>query len=228
MNQILHNLKIIDKDKNNYIQNLLKTPKKEPKSVMAHSYSSKQNAVEQADLLFLPEDNGYKYLLVIVDLATRHVDAEPLKSKDSSVVLKATKKIFKRKYVKQPLRLEIDAGSEFKGEFKKYYDKLLDIVVKIAGRHRQQSVVEAKNYQIGKILNARMLTEEANNGIESKNWVDILPEVIKQMNKYLSHKPEALNPSLPPRSDKFSDDLLEIGTKVRIQLDNPEDYMMTR
>ena len=111
---------------------LLEVPQVDKKGVNVPTTDVfERNTTHQLDLLFLPEDDGYRYLLVIVDIATRHVDAEPLKTKDSKEVLKATQKIFKRKYVKQPLRLEVDSGTEFKGKFKEYYDKLLDIVVKI-------------------------------------------------------------------------------------------------
>ena len=45
------------------------------------------------DLLFLPTAQmGYKYLLVIVDLASDKFDIEPIKNKDSSTVLNAMKK----------------------------------------------------------------------------------------------------------------------------------------
>ena len=39
------------------------------------------NEVHQADILFLPDDTGYKYALTIVDIASRYKQAEPLKKK---------------------------------------------------------------------------------------------------------------------------------------------------
>ena len=47
----------------------------------------------QADILFLPSDRGYKYLLVVVDISTRLIDAEQLKDKNASSVVKGFKKI---------------------------------------------------------------------------------------------------------------------------------------
>lgn len=52
-----------------------------------------KNVSHQADLLHLPDD-GCHYLLVVVDTATRTVDAEPLKTKDSIEVKNATTKIY--------------------------------------------------------------------------------------------------------------------------------------
>jgi hypothetical protein len=43
----------------------------------------KANQNMMADILFLPNDNGYKYLLVVVDLATDKFGMEPLKTKKS-------------------------------------------------------------------------------------------------------------------------------------------------
>ena len=225
MNKIFTDLKILSNVRENSLtKNLTKTPLKEPNDVMPHTTAPKENAVQQADLLYLPNDDGYKYLLVVVDIATRKTDAEPLKTKDSSEVKKALQKIYKRKVLKEPLRLEVDSGNEFMGDFKKYYDKLLDIVKKTVGRHRQQSVVETKNYQIGKILNTRMLVEEINNNITSRSWVDILPKVVASMNKHLSYDAKDTDVNSPIRTNQFSSNMLPLGTKVRFQLDNPQSY----
>ena len=57
----------------------------------------KPNEVSQADLLFLPfnrfRGKTYKYALVVVDIASRFKEAEPLTSKNSEEVAKAFKKI---------------------------------------------------------------------------------------------------------------------------------------
>ena len=57
------------------------------------------NSVHQADLLFLPHDKLprgrkiYKYVLTVVDVASRYKEAEPLTSKDSNEVAKAFQSI---------------------------------------------------------------------------------------------------------------------------------------
>ena len=66
-----------------------------------------------------------------------------------------------------------------------------------------------------------MLAEEINNDEVSRNWVDILPEVVKLINKHFAHDAVNANPDIPVRTDKFSEEILPIGTNVRIQLDNP-------
>lgn len=226
MNKIFKELKILsDEKENSLVKNLTKPPPKEPNKVMPHTNAPVENASQQADLLFLPNDDGYKYCLVVVDIATRKVDAEPLKTKESKEVKQAMQKIYKRKILKTPLRLEIDPGKEFEGNFSRYFKNMLHIVKKIVGRHRQQSVVETKNFQIGKILNTRMLVEEINNNDTSRSWVDILPKVIKLINKYFSHEPMGIDVDQPIKTNKFSSDMLPVGARVRIQLDNPIDYV---
>ena len=183
-NDILHKLKIIsNKNENSLLNNLLKIPKRDNKIYTPQTHVSVENAIHQIDTLYLPNGKGYKYLLVVVDLATSKTDVEPLKSRDSKIVRYALKKIYSRKILKQPKIIEVDSGSEFKGDFSKYYGNKIHIRVKRTGRHRAMSVAEAKNKTIGTILNRYMLATELNTGEQSKAWIDILPKTIELMNK---------------------------------------------
>ena len=105
-----------------------------------------KNNCHQADLLFLPSDRGYKYLLVVVDICTRLIDAEQIKDKNASSVVKAFKKNYNRDILDIPTNINCDAGTEFHGETKKYFDDF-NINVKYAdpNRHRQQGIVESAN-----------------------------------------------------------------------------------
>jgi hypothetical protein len=75
------------------------------------------------------------------------------------------------------------------------------------------------------LLNTRMLVEEINNDDTSRSWVDIIPKVIKLINKYFSHKPKVIDVDEPIKTNKFSSNMLTVGTRVRKQLDNPVDYV---
>ena len=214
-----------NKNEDSLLKNLTKKPKKEPRNMMPHTMASKMYSTEQIDTLYLPNDNGYKYLLVIVDIASRKCDCEPMKTRDAKTAKISLEKIFKRGILKRPKRLEVDSGTEFKGEFEKHFKKFCKIFKKEIGRHRQQSVVEYKNQQIGKILNARMTAEEINNDNTSRHWVDIMPQVVKLVNEEFSHPVKENDMALPIRTDEYSKNILPIGTKVRVQLDNPIDYV---
>jgi IS30 family transposase len=158
-----------------------------------------KNGSHQADLLFLPNDNGFKYCLVVVDLATRITDAQPLKNKTSKDVLEAMKKIYKGKYLKTPHYLEVDAGAEFKDVFEKYFKTRLTLRVKEAGRHQQQSVVETRNALLGRTLNKRMVAQEINTGEQSNEWVKFLPKVISAVNSHYTHPATIVDGLMPIR-----------------------------
>jgi len=138
--------------------NLYKRPKKETYDETPHfNQTYAANVDHQADLLFLPIDNGYRYSLVVTDIATRLSDAVPLKNKSSKTVKDALKVIYKRGILKKPETLTMDSGAEFKGKVLDYL-KNNGIAYKYAkpGRHRQVAMVERTNQYLGKGLFVRM------------------------------------------------------------------------
>jgi hypothetical protein len=143
-----------------------------------------------ADLLVLPEDKKKnKYCLVVVDLANDDFDIEPIQNKDSSTVLDAIIKMFKRKYIKKPYAsMRTDKGKEFQGMFHKYlYNE--SILHKIAnpGRHNQMANVENLNRTLGRLFNGYMNAMEEKLGKEYYNWTDIIGQVRDGLNK-IRHK----------------------------------------
>lgn len=152
-----------------------------------HWNVEKVNQIHQADLLFLPHDvekrKTYKYALVVVDVASRYVDAEPLTSKYSSEVSRGFEKIYSRE-LKWPETIIIDPGTEFMGSVTKIMkDKSVKIQRSEANNHRAQALVERANrttaeklfsYQYAK----EMIMEEG----RSREWVERLPAVLQSIN----------------------------------------------
>jgi hypothetical protein len=177
----------------------------------------------------LPEDKGFKYCLVVVDVATGKTDAEPLKNRSASDVLAAIKRIYnnyRRKILKTPELLIVDSGSEFQGPFLEYfkYNKV-NVKKALRGRHRQLALVERKNQIIGKVLFMRMFAQELLTGEVSKQWVDDLPKIIKKINEKYSHDvytDDELFEKFNPWQD-LKQDIIPLGTNVRIKLDEPQD-----
>ena len=227
LKNILQKMDVInDTNDNNLLLNLTKIPPKEGSNVMPHYTNGIKNARIQADLLYLPDDRGYKYLLVAVDIATRVCDCEPLKKRDAETVKVAMTKIFKRKILTVPsFDLQVDGGSEFKGVFEKHFSKLTHIFTKLTGRSRQQAVVEARNKTIGAILNTKMLADEIATDETSREWVKYVPIVVKLINEEYSKQPDRPNIDAPLKIDKLNKTLLPIGTRVRLKLDIPRDYV---
>ena len=208
-------------------KSLLQVPPKEKRRDIPRFKVYVRDSVHQADLLFLPNDKGYNYLLVVIDGASRSLDAEPLKTKTQSEVLSAFKKIYKRKYLNIPKdMLHVDAGREFQGKVKKYFENR-NVIVRVAkpGRHRQQCLVEWLNGVIGDIVNRYMLIQESQTGNKSTSWVKIIKKVISELNKKYFRKIDKSKISKSPNYGNDTQDLLEVGTKIRIKLDKPQDYL---
>lgn len=211
------------------LYNLYQRPKKETKAESAHyNFAYSPNVNHQADLLYLPDDEGYKYCLVVTDIATRKSDAEPMKEKSSIATKKALQKIYSRGILQMPETLTMDSGKEFHGDVIKYcQDNTIAYKHAKVGRHKQLSVVESTNKYLAKGLFYRMTAQEINTGETSREWIEVLPEMIKYINKKRITEP----PQKPSRTKKNAPicsgndcNLLELGTKVRVVLDNPLDY----
>jgi len=180
----------------------------------------KKNVIHQADLLFLPTDKfGYKYALVVVDVYNKKCDAEPLKNKDSEAVTKAFKKIYNRTYLDLPYLIQFDSGREFKGDVKEYFeDNKVSVKYTLTNRHRQNSVVENKNKQIGKIIMMYQNNIELKTKKQSKQWVKQLPHLIKYLNDNLS-EPNKSKLTGQLLADKYSEELIPLHAKVHAILD---------
>jgi hypothetical protein len=134
--------------------------------------------------------------------------------------------------LKKPRVLETDPGTEFKGDVTKWL-KDNDIEHKIGrtNRHRQVALAEFLNYIIGKAVGKRQNAEELLSGEVSKQWVDDLPKIIAYYNWYEKKKKygtttekqieKKLTTTRTIQCKGESCHLLEMGTKVRVILDQP-------
>ena len=153
-----------------------------------HWTVDKPNEIHQADLLFLPHDTvrrkTFKYALVVIDVASRYKDAEPLTSKESSEVAKSFEKIYSRK-LKWPERIIIDPGKEFMGRVTSLMKRHNVIIQRSeAGNHRAQAFVERANRTLSERLFSFQYGKEmsSDDNERSREWVERLPAVLKSMN----------------------------------------------
>ena len=180
----------------------------------------------QTDLLFLPTDRGYRYLLLIFDAGSRKTDGEPLKTKDSKAVIEGFDKIFKRGIVGVPNVLGVDDGSEFKGRVAKYLeDKGIRVKVALPQRHRQQALIEKRNAIVGKKIFEMILEKELDTGIPNAEWVTSLPSILKEVNEEDTIKGKPLKESTEYKFTKYNSEILLPGTLVRVALDGPIDML---
>ena len=169
-----------------------------------------KNCNYMSDILFLPTAKyGFKYLLIVLDIATRQFDCEKLKNKDSTTVLKAFKKICNNSdYLTIPkYSLITDSGSEFKGLFQDYlYNESIFHKTIMKGNHTAMSPIDNLCYQLGKILNDYMSSVELQTGKVYRQWPDIIDTVIIEMNKIRKRE-------LPDKNEfdtRFVNDIREV------------------
>ena len=164
---------------------------------------------------------GYQYALVVVDNHSKKCDAFPLRDKNPDSIIEGFKTIWKRKIIKVPKLLEVDNGNEFKSNVPDYLKSLgIKVRVAITGRHRQQAIVEKRNQLLGTLIHRiQSAIEMKTNQINTK-WVELLPQLIKEINENLP-TPLDTQPSNFPYSDETNENLIPIGTAVRVQLDHP-------
>ena len=82
------------------------------------------NEIWSVDVAYMDKaaqhNNGVKYLLVTVDVLSRYLRSQPMKALYAKDTVEAFKRMIKQK---KPERFWTDKGFEFKGEFKKFYEK---------------------------------------------------------------------------------------------------------
>lgn len=209
--------------KNEEHANLYLAPHKESKFERPRVLAWLPNAVQQADLCKMPEDRGYIYFLVLVELACRRVDGEPIKDKESTTVLKAFKAIYRRGRIIPPThKIEVDSGLEFNNWLvRTFFTYTVGVLIRFGqpGRHRQQCYAERAIQAIQKPLIQRMVAQEMLTGQESTEWVDDFYETVNAVDRKWRRDP----PSVCLDSPKISinEELLPEGTQVRVKLEDP-------
>ena len=216
-------------DTHEKLSELFVVPQRDKKDEAPQFHDFKPDFTQQADLLHLPKAvGGYQYLLVVVDDYSRKFDCEPMKGRDALDTKRAFERLYARGELKMPKVMEVDDGGEFKGECKDYFADH-DVMVRTAmtQRHRQQGLVESRNYVISRVINYILSVKELESGKTSKDWYKNKTEfrkLIDAINSEIKFKPlkDDKQDNIKLLSNKDAD-LLPQGTKVRVQLDYPID-----
>ncbi|CAB4439288.1 unnamed protein product [Rhizophagus irregularis] len=194
--------------------NLYKKPPKEKSSERPRVVVWKLNATHQADLAEMPVDpKGFHYFLVVVEVAGKRVDAEPLKDKTAEKVLNGFVKIYQRGHIKPPThRLETDSGSEFTNE--------------------QQSYAERAIQAIQEPLLKRMTAQEMKTGVTSVEWSEDFLDIVKKVNERWQRNPSTIPTGSPKLHGKFRigdirwDPNIRIIRKLILSPEQPPTYLL--
>lgn len=133
----------------------------------------------QADLLFLPHLRGKtRICLICIDIASRYVWVEPVKTKSGENIANAMTNILKRSYPRKPLKLQTDKGTEF---FNQTFQALMD----------KHNIVLFTNYSDTKAAIAeraiRTIKEKIYRALDNdphlkNNWTRIIQDLVDSYN----------------------------------------------
>lgn len=118
-------------------------------------------------------NNGYKYLLNVIDLFSKYAYSIPLKTKTSKEIIEAFEKLFDSKH---PNRLWTDQGSEFiNNNFKKFLADR-NIILYHVYNEGKAAVIERFNRTIGEMIQKHLTSSNSN------KYIDVLQNLIHDYN----------------------------------------------
>lgn len=149
-----------------------------------HFTETKLNKLHQADIMHMPTDQGFRYILALVDAGTRYKAARALRTKAAKEVAAALADIYGGSGpLRPPVRIMVDAGKEFLGETTKMLEaKGVHIRRAEPGHHRSQAFVESFNRRLAERLFRYEQAKEILTGELCREWVDVLPKFVDAMN----------------------------------------------
>lgn len=182
-----------------------------------------------ADLLELPTTKqGYKYCLVVVDLANNAFDIQPIKNKESQTTLNALKAIFKRKILTKPeMSITTDGGTEFKSVFHKWLEnEAIHHKTARPYRHKQLANVENLNKQLGRLFNGYMNAKEEQTKKVFKEWIEAITIIRRELNKIRKKElPDDIFEIPPPDINLKATPKFKVGDIVYLKLEVPENAL---
>jgi len=147
-----------------------------PTRMVFVDYKDQTWAMDLADMnTWKAENDGYCFILVVIDVYTRWAAARPLKTKTGKEVLNALKNIIAESK-RQPKGLWVDEGKEFLNKEMKSWREEKGINLFHTYGRGKSVIVERFNRTL-KTTMWRTLTER-----NSHEWVPLLPELIDDYN----------------------------------------------
>lgn len=119
----------------------------------------------------LPDSQGYKYCMVMVEYFSKHIELAPLKSKTA----KETAKAFLMHYIARfgaCAEVVTDQGTEFKGEFQALLDKcLIDHRTTSANHPQADGLAERAVQTMKKAIRKYVDSQPANSWVQHLPWI---------------------------------------------------------
>lgn len=162
-------------------------------------FIDEQWEIDLADLTSLHEDNdGYKWLLVCIDVLSKFAWVEPVRTKTGPQVTNAMKTIFDRAAPRKPYRIRSDKGGEFVNRhFKKLLlDRDVEEFIQSQNEDTKCSIVERLN----RTLKTRLWRYFTDKG--TYRWTDVIQRLTDNYNNSY-HRSIDCKPIDVTRSNQF-------------------------
>ncbi len=185
---------------NDVLDEMYRKPNAKARNVFNHWNEAIPNRTHQADILYLTQDSSiildtdsegniidnnkvFKYVLCVVDIASRYGQAKELTSFSAEDTVKALDYIYSNDtLLKRPERLNTDSGSNFVSNvFKNYCDKH-DIVLMINTKGHHLSFVENYNGRLAQKLYKEQARLELMSNSTNRQWLQFLPRAVQDLN----------------------------------------------
>ena len=121
------------------------------------------------------QNNGFKYLLTVFGLFSKHAHTIPSKSKSNDVVFDAFKKLFKSTH-RSPKKLWTDQGSEFINHNFKKLLKDNNIELHHVYNEGKANVIERFNRTLGEMIQKYMTTNQ------TSKYINVLENLLNEYN----------------------------------------------
>lgn len=122
-------------------------------------------------------NDGYSYLLVIIDVLSKFVWVEPLRDKTATCVTKAFQRILLRNKERRPVYLQTDKGKEFIAQPVQKFLKEKDIRFRTA---RNPDVKAAVVERFNRTLKERMWRYFTHKN--TRRYIDVLQDIVRAYN----------------------------------------------
>lgn len=143
----------------------------------SYSLRTKKELEDNDYKKILKANDGYKYILNIIDTFSKFVWAVPLKTKTGSEIANEFLKLLenvKTNGHNPPRKLHVDKGKEFYNKNLREILNKYDIIMYSTGTENKASIVERFNRTLGDKLKPLLF--------KNPRWIDVLPKIIKTYN----------------------------------------------
>ena len=132
--------------------------------------------IDLASLIYYADENdGYKYLLVVIDIFSRYGWVEPLKDKTANEIVKAFDKVLQEGRI--PKRLRSDSAKDFTSEKFQKYVKSKKITHFVTHTEKRANYVE----RFIKTLKSKIFKCMVEKN--SPRYIDVLPKIVQSYNR---------------------------------------------